>query len=152
MKKTKSRLRVVFDTNVLISALLYGGVPDQILELAESHTILGITSSALLKELNAVLGQKFRFTLSEVELLTITIYRTFSTVHTSRSLKIVKDEPDNRILEAALAGKAHFIITGDKELLTLKKFRSIKIVTPRQFLTEISPLNFSTSAHESLIL
>lgn len=137
MGKIKQPARVVFDTNVLVSALMYGGVPDALLEWAEIKVIVAITSPALLAELADVFTRKFRLIASDIEFLQETIYRTFLIVHTHQTISLLKDDPDNRVLETAISGGAQWIITGDREMLKLGLFRKIKIVTPRQFLDSL---------------
>lgn len=134
MENIKVRPRTVLDTNVLISGLIYGGIPAKLLFHILDHEITGISSSALIVELEEVLRLKFPDAGKEIHALQHRLRLNLVMVHTHKRLRIVKDDADNRILEAAVAGKAQYIVTGDKELLALKKFRSIKIVTPRQFL------------------
>lgn len=128
-------VRAVLDTNILISAIAYGGKPLQILSLVIENQILAVTSPILLAELREVLSKKF-LTLSSVdtELTLYQIGEKFITINPKTALNIVKDEDDNRVLEAAVEGKCNYIITGDKELLELGTFKEINIVTADQFL------------------
>ncbi len=126
--------KVVLDTNLLISALVFGGKPQQVYNLVLEKQIIGIISSILLAELTEVLTKKFNFELIRVEQLEKTIKKHFKIVYPNKIINIVKDEDDNRMLEAAAEGKCNYIVTGDKDLLTLKTFHQIKILTPNDFL------------------
>lgn len=126
--------RVVLDTNILISGLLYGGLPQQILLLALRRKILAVTSPVLLAELSEILLKKFGFQLNKVKLLVTLIEESFLLAYPKQTITILRDEPDNRVLEAALEGRCHTIITGDKQLINLAYYRDIRILTSAAFL------------------
>lgn len=129
--------RVLVDTNVLISALVYGGKPQDLFELVIIRRITGITSLVLLVELVETLTRKFNFSSEKVYQIEKKIRKSFKFVRPTKTLDVVRDEDDNRVLEAAVEGDCDFIITGDRDLLELSKYKKIKIVTPAQFLTEL---------------
>lgn len=128
-------IKVVADTNVYISAILFGGNPETIRKLAREGKIEIIVSEIILAEIAGVLKRKFGWLdwqISEV----ITDIREFTTLITpTKRLSIVKDdEQDNRILECAAEGNAKFIVTGDEHhLLPLEEFEGIRIVSPARF-------------------
>lgn len=130
-------LRELLDTNILISALVYGGKPEQIVRLILEKKAKGITSLTLLVELLDTLIQKFHFELPKIQQIEELMKKNFLFVYSRKTLHIVKDEDDNRVLEAALEGNCNYIVTGDKELLDLRSFRGIKIITADQLLREI---------------
>jgi len=128
--------RVVLDANIYISAILFGGNPEKVLDLARKRRIVVLISEAILAQIVRVLKKKFRWAdwqISEIvkEIRTITIF-----VVPKQILKVIKGKnSDNRILECAIEGKAQYIISGDEHhLLPLKKFRGIKILNPAEFL------------------
>ena len=127
--------RVVLDTNIFISAILYGGNPRQIMNLAISETIEVYISPNLLDELRRTLIEKFSLSSIEVDKILSEI-KDFSEIATPQlQLQVIKNDPsDNRVLECAVAAKVRFIISGDKHLLNLGNFRGIKIVSPAEFL------------------
>lgn len=129
--------KVVLDTNLLISALIFGGKPEQVYNLVLEKLIIGITSSILLAELTEILTKKFNFELIRVEQLERIIKKHFKIVYPDKTINIVEDDDDNRVLEAAIKGKCNYIITGDRDLLDLIIFKNIKIVTPDNFLSNI---------------
>ena len=132
-------MKVVLDTNVIISALIFGGKPDQILTILEETILFVAISSPILKaELMETLDQKFRFIPEKIKQTELYFDENFGLVYPNEDLKIVRDEDDNRVLEAVVEGKCQYIITGDRDLLDLNEFKGIKIVTPAQFLEIVS--------------
>jgi putative PIN family toxin of toxin-antitoxin system len=132
-------MRVVCDTNVLVSGILFGGKPREILRLCSTGKVTNFTSPALLKEIEAVL-QRPKFGLDEERVYgIIRLFRdTFSIVRPENHLSIITADPDdNRILETASAAQAEAIISGDAHLLDLSEWNGIPILKPDAFLTEL---------------
>lgn len=129
-------ISVVLDTNVLISGVAFGGKPREILELIRNKEILGTTSPILLAELEEVLFKKFKYPKSRVLQVDKKMRKILRVIHPVKSIKAVRDDDDNRVLEAAAEGECEFIVTGDEDLLDLKNYREIKIMTPAEFLEE----------------
>lgn len=134
----KEEVKVILDTNILISALVFGGKPKQILQLTINHTIKTFISPPILAEFIDVLLRKFHYSRDRAQAQEKQIKETFQLVYPTLSVNILADEPDNRVLEAALTAGAEFIVTGDKELLDLKSFRGVKILNPTDFLKVLS--------------
>jgi len=134
----ESPVRIVLDTNILVSAIGFGGKPRTILEMALEKKVKGITSSILLAELEDVIVKKFPELEKDLEHILQRSRRKFRIVKPKDSITVTTDEPDNRVLEAAVTGDCEYIITGDKELLALGSFKGIQIVTPQEFLLAIA--------------
>jgi uncharacterized protein len=127
--------RIVADTNVYISALNFAGTADEVLALGRAGVIQVFISPPILEEIETVLVRKFRWAAPRVREAVRTIRRFAVLVNPGKPVNLVRaDEPDNRILECALAAGADRIVTGDHHLLKLKRFRNILIASPRQFL------------------
>lgn len=124
--------RIVLDTNVLISALIFNGLPREILRLVLKKEIIGVISPSLLSELLSVLAIKFNFSQSKLILLERKLKAKLMLVYPQKEINACRDAADSRVLEAAVEGRCQAIITGDQDLLVLKKYRQIKIVTPKQ--------------------
>jgi len=128
-------MRVVFDTNVLVSALVFpGGQGDAALRRIIAGTDRLLMSRAILDELLEVLSRKFARDAEELAHVAVFVSELAMVVAPRRRLRVVKDDPDNRILECAIAGRAEAIVTGDKALLALANFRNIPVVTLRSYL------------------
>lgn len=129
-------IRVVADTNVLISALMFDGLPGLFLELALSRAFTLVSSTALLDELDEKLRGKFGVREADARLIRSRLESTAELAEADFTLHVVADDPDDdRVLECAVAGKAEFVISGDRHLLQLGAYEGISIVTVRQFLT-----------------
>ena len=127
-------VNVVLDTNILISAIGFGGKPREILNLVLEREIMGVISPVLLAELEDVISKKFPKLENDFRRTRRRIKRRFKMVYPSETINVLRDKPDNRILEAAVERNCDYIITGDKELLKLGNFKKIKIVNTDQFL------------------
>ncbi len=135
----RNGVRVVADTNVLISALLFGGVSDQIFLAGLRGEIRLVTSDPLLKELARILKNKFKLDIQLVRGVIEEVRDAAEVVEVSSHINIISHpEEDNRVLECAVDGKADFIVTGDtKHILPLKEFRGIKILSPSEFVKHL---------------
>ena len=127
--------RVVADTNVFISALMFGGLPGRFLDLALGRRFTLVTSKALLDELDEKLRGKFAVSERDALAIRAKLEGHASLVDPDFELNIVFDDPDdNRVLECAVQGKADFIVSGDGHLLRIGSYEGIAIFTVRQFL------------------
>ncbi len=128
-------MRVVADTNILISALMFDGLPGRILQLGLEKRFRLVASKALLDELEEKLVAKFGVSEADSRTVRSKLELAGELVEPEFALHVVKDDPDdNRVLECAIAGKAEFIVSGDRHLLRVGEYEGISIVTVRQFL------------------
>lgn len=139
-----SLCRAVYDTNIIISADLTRGICHRLFYLAVFHIVDLVVSEKLLKEYQKVLSRpKFRNTPEEVVAYVRLIKQISTTVTPSRKIKKILDDPDNRILECAVAGKADFIVTGNKKHFSFPQFEDVKIASPTEFLRELQRMKLS---------
>jgi len=126
-------MRVVLDTSVLISALLFGGLPERVVLalLAGRGTI--VSSPFIIEETSRILRTKFEIEPAHILLLQQLLEQS-EVQYFQPYLHLLADEPDNRILETAEVGKAEYIVTGDKLMLAQESYRGIGIITPTDFL------------------
>ena len=128
-------MRVVFDTNILVSALVFpGGQGDAALRRIVDGTDQLVLSKAILDELLGVLARKFARDAEELAHVAVFFSGLATVVAPRRKLRVVKDDPDNRILECAVTGRAQAIVTGDKALLALEAFQGIPLMTLASYL------------------
>lgn len=132
-------IRVCLDTNVFISAAIFGGKCDDIVELVVQKKIQNVISFHIISEIAIVLDRKFKRTEQEIKDVLTPIVSISKMVKILNKLKVLPYDPDNRILECAVAGKVDYLVTGDKKhLLKLKEYEGIKILSPGQFLKAIA--------------
>ena len=129
-------MKVVADTNVLISGLFWDGNEADILKLFKIGELTNLISPSLIMELDNVLSRrKFGLENREVDSLLAEILTISTIVDPSLRIQaVVSDPDDNRVLECALAGNAEFIISGDRHLLELGHYREITIIRASDFL------------------
>ena len=128
--------KVVLDTNVLISAVLFGGKPRDVFRLAIQGRIDAYTSPALNQEFRDVLSRpKFRLAAEDCYLIYKEIETVIMMVFPKTTVAVIRSDPDdNAVLECALEARANTIVSGDPHLLDLAEFKKIRIVTPAAFL------------------
>ena len=129
-------MKVVFDTNVLVSALVFpGGRGEAALQRIVEERDELIVSKPILDELLGILARKFARDAEQLAHVAVFISELGRTVKPRGKIRMLKDDPDNRILECAIAGDAHAIVTGDKQLLDLKEYRGVRLLTLREYLS-----------------
>ncbi len=127
--------KVVFDTNVYISAFITrGGKAEQVWKLALEGKVEVSTSVATLTEMAGKLREKFHWRDELIKATIQHIVKTAKVIKPSIKINVLADEPDNRILECAQEAGAEIIVTGDKHLLDLVAFEGIKIIRIADFL------------------
>lgn len=128
-------MRFVADTNVIISALIFGGPPQKVLDLAASGIITLCYSRFIQEEAERVLKEKFGWRRDEIHKQLGVLLSWGICVMPETSFRVVHDDPDDdHILECAVAADARVIVSGDRHLLRVGSFRGINIQTPREFL------------------
>jgi uncharacterized protein len=126
--------RVVLDTNVIVSGLGWRGAPAAILDAVSEDRLVLVTSAPLLAELRRVLEYpRLAKVIQGGAQLADLVAASGVVVAPSRVLAVVRDDDDNRVLEAAIEGAADYIVSGDADLLDLGSFQGIPIITPGEF-------------------
>ncbi len=130
-------MKVVFDSNILIAALLFpGGRADA----AVANILDGVDdlviSRPIIQEVLSVLASTFSRDKEELSRVAVTLGEMGKMVSPSRPLFVFRDEPDNRILECAVEGDAEVIVTGDKAMLTIGEYEGIRLLTLAEYLTK----------------
>lgn len=128
-------MRIVLDTNVLVSAIFWGGTPLRIIDLWRKNKIEAVASEPVLDEY-----------LRTIEYLSKKIYRPdlyrrwtsamskMTLVKATKSFHLCRDPKDNMFIDCVVAGRARYLITGDEDLLVIEKVMSTRIVGPSKFL------------------
>ncbi len=131
---------VVLDTNIWVSAIIWGGIPDKIISLQEQRKIEIASSQELLNELENTFNKKK--IQPKLEALQLTIPSAISLVYESVNIYPIeelivpelRDPDDTIVLATAIAANAVVIITGDRDLLILQEYQNIQILTATDFL------------------
>lgn len=126
--------KVILDTNVILSGVLFGGNPEKIIKRIAQRKIIFCISPPLQAEVIQKLELKFSLFPESMEKAN-RILDTFGKKFVPRKkLRILKDKKDNFLLELAEESRADYLISGDKEVLKLKKYKGTKILSSKEFL------------------
>lgn len=128
-------MRIVIDSNVWVSALVFGGNPRKVFEKTVQNGYTLVISQEILSETRRILHSKFPDFIDDFEVLVVALdsrieYLKLGIYRVDAS----RDKDDNKVIETALVGNAQFIVSGDKDLLVLEEYEKIKIVTPKNWL------------------
>jgi len=131
-------MRVVIDTNIIVSAYL-GGVLEEILKAFKAGKFTFIVSKSIAEEYLRVLSRpKFKIERDEIDdFASLLVSKAEFVMPTETIAAIPSDPTDNKFLEAAVEGKAIYIVSGDSHLLELKTFRGIEILTAKEFIARL---------------
>ena len=134
--ESKSKPKVVIDTNVFVSGLTFKGKPREVLDLIWRGDIEACISSFIFKELEETLKKDFSWDRDQIKHTIEKIKAKTILIQPKNKVSVIKgNDDDNRILECAIEGKARYLISGDrKHLLPLKEYEGIKILSPAEFL------------------
>lgn len=138
--KKNQEIKVVLDTNVYISTILFGGKLERIRKLSKERRIELLVSEAIIAEVAEILRKKFNWESWQISQVIDEIREIAILVIPHQTLFVIEeDEENNRILECGVEGKAGYIVSEDKRhLLPLGEYKGTKIVSPAQFLRIIS--------------
>ena len=134
-----THLRVVLDSNVIISGFLFGGLPARIFASAADGFVECFTSLSILDEIRDVLQRpKFGLPAEKALALIGELHDLCRIVTPTGKVRAIAADPDdNVVLECAAAAKAHFTVSGDSHLLDMGQWRGIRILSPAEFMQEI---------------
>ena len=128
-------MRAVFDTNVLVAAFVAEGICSKLLLRGRKKQFHLIVCPVILQEFDRVLTKKFSATRNETRSALLIVSEAIHSVvrPTPLGQSVCRDPDDDAILACALEAKVDYLVTGDEDLLELKAFKGIRIVTPRDF-------------------
>ena len=128
-------MRVVFDSNIFISAFVFSGSMAEraIVKIIEGDDSLYI-SKEILDEVLSVLSSKFSRDTEAISRVALNLSELAEFVSPTEKIRVLRDEPDNRILECAVCADADIIVTGDKEMLKLREHGKIGMMSLKEYL------------------
>lgn len=145
---TRSVIRAVFDTNILISGHFWRGVPHQCVLAAEAGLVVLIFTEPTISEFRDKLASKFRRSATEVATVVSRLNAYAEHVSARSGSGWVPEDPaDDKFIDAALAGSASIIVSGDRHLLDLGTVEGIDILTARQFLERLPARSEGADGH-----
>jgi hypothetical protein len=137
-------MKIVLDTNVWLSAIFWEGETYKLIKIIENKKMKIIITKKILFEITEVLNKESKFQKYiknrklAVEDLIRTILSISELVISKSKLNVIKEHPsDNKILESAIDGKVNYLISYDRHLLKLKRYKNIKILSPAELVKEL---------------
>jgi putative PIN family toxin of toxin-antitoxin system len=116
---------------------MFGGPPEVLVRAARAGRIRLVTSTQILAELAGILKKKFEWDDEDIGEAILAVGRHADLIKPKRKISVLADDPDNRILECAVEGKADYIVSGDRHLLRLKRFGGIAILGASELLSKL---------------
>lgn len=144
-------MRLVLDTNVVASALLWGGAPRLLLQAGREKRVDLFTSAALLAELTEILGRhkfdkKIAASMMTIDEIVDRYTALAALVRPTPTPRIAPDPDDDVVIGTALAARAEFVVTGDNSLLSVDGYQGVRLVGVSQACSSSAPLNVMTPA------
>jgi putative PIN family toxin of toxin-antitoxin system len=126
-------MRILYDSNVLVAMLSRRESILAFKRLLELDETVHTSSEHILGEVEAVLVEKMKLTRQKAKVAARLLERQSVIVHPLKIEKVCRDPFDDYVLAAAVAGRADYLVTADKDLLILEKHRKVAIITPSEF-------------------
>jgi putative PIN family toxin of toxin-antitoxin system len=127
-------MRIVIDTNVLISAIFFDGLPEKLIDMVLSDTVTAIISEDILREYEATLQDMIqKLNVAKFNFSFAALFEHFIVVAPQSQIKICRDPDDDKFINCAVDTDCEYIVSGDKDLLVLKNYEKVQILTIREF-------------------
>lgn len=127
-------MKIVVDTNVVISGLFFGGKPGEIIKAIVNSKIKACATTEIIDEYSEIVERMILKKHGEINVnLLLPLINSFEIIRRKSNIKISRDPDDDKFIECAIDGKALYIVSGDEDLLEIKKYGKIKIVTVKEF-------------------
>ncbi len=136
-------MRVVLDTNILVSATMWNdSFCNKLIKTITEKEIEIFTSYEILEEYKEVLRRDFKYEEEDVHKIILELLLYMQVIEPITKIKAVFEDPDDdKVIECALESNSEYVLSYDKHLLNLKEFRGIKIITPEKFLDNLNKIN-----------
>lgn len=130
-------MKAVFDTNVLVAAFMTEGLCSSLLIRARRHDFDLILSGDIVREFKNTLTKKFKISAADVSEITAIVKEAALEVidHPAPIARTCRDKDDDMVIACAVSADTDYIVTGDEDLLVLKRYKNIAIINPRNFET-----------------
>lgn len=131
-------MRIVIDTNVVASAIFFGGRPAALLRMVITRTLSAVATEEIVDEYQETVNylmKKYSEKLDEFSL--IPVVSAMEIIPASHNIHVCRDPDDDKFISCAIDGQCYYIVSGDKDLLTLGNYENIRILTVAEFMKMI---------------
>ena len=127
-------MNIVIDTNVVISGAFFGGAPRLVLEAVVNHTVSAYATASIVDEYNEIVVEMIQRKQGHLSTNLLSPFiRRLHLIETTSVIKVSRDPDDDKFLECAIDSNALYIVSGDNDLLVLKQYENIEIITASEF-------------------
>ena len=127
-------MRIVIDTNVVASAILFGGKPAELMQLVLMQSVSAVATQEIMAEYRLIIDSLLKKYASRVGPRSAEpVLSVIEIIPSQTRVDVCRDPDDNKFISCAIDGQCYYIVSGDKDLLTLKEYRDVKIVTVAEF-------------------
>lgn len=127
-------MKIVVDTNVLISGVFFGGIPGKVIEAIVNEKVIACATEEIIDEYVEIIERMILDKQGKLNIdLLNTLINSFELIISESNIDVSRDPDDNKFIECAIDGKALYIVSGDEDLLVLKHYNNIQIITAKQF-------------------
>ena len=127
-------MRIVIDTNVLASAIVFGGKPAELMQLVLMQTISAVATQEIMAEYRLIIDSLLKkYASRKVPRSAEPVLSLIEIIPAQTQVDVCRDPDDNKFISCAIDGQCYYIVSGDKDLLTLKEYNDVKIVTVAEF-------------------
>ncbi len=127
-------MKVVIDTNVLISGVFFGGFPRKLLSAIINQKIIACATTEIINEYEEIIQEMIKRKQGYINKTILTpLIKTMEIIEPVTHIEICRDPDDDKFLECAKDSHAFYIVSGDKDLLVIKKYEDIQIITAKDF-------------------
>ena len=128
-------MRLVIDTNVVVSADFFGGRPAELLRMVIRHELAAVATTEIVDEYQLTVNYLLdKYDGRELRISMVPIFSALEIIPTSSRVEICRDPDDDKFIACAIDGHCHYVVSGDKDLLSLKRYGDVKIFTVADFL------------------
>ncbi len=130
-------MRIVIDTNVVASAIFFGGRPADLIKLVMSRNLEAVVTEEILEEYHETIDYLFeKYKGKPIHFSIAPLLSAMEIIQPVSEVKVCRDPDDDKFISCAMDGECLYIVSGDKDLLTLKEYQGLKIVAVTEFFSE----------------
>ena len=128
-------MRIVIDTNVVASAIFFGGRPAELLRMVIRRELSAVATDEIIDEYQATVNYLLgKYDGRRLELSIVPIFSAMEIIPATSRVEVCRDSDDNKFISCAVDGNCYYVVSGDKDLLSLKQYGDVKIITVTEFL------------------
>jgi len=132
-------MRIVIDTNVVASAIFFGGRPAELLRMVVQHELSAVATNEIVDEYQATINYLLnKYEDRPLQLSIVPIFSAMEIIPVTSKIEVCRDPDDNKFISCAIDGHCYYVVSGDKDLLSVEQYADIKIITVADFLKLIA--------------